>query len=231
MIPVVVRDTTDTLYQRAIHPHTGVELVLDSATVSIYSESGTLLVSAGACTVSGSQASRSQTWPEATYPITRPSRYYRAEWAMVSGGVTYPQTSYFEVMSRRFRRPVGETDFAAKYPYLATIIPTGATLAQYLTAAWDRIGSWLYARLGAYPGQLFYPEQLSECLELYALADIHRSIMLTPGSEDAEKARLYQDLAQQALDRAISMARVHETDDKDSALSHYGVFSNTPIVR
>lgn len=231
MMPVVVRDTTDSLLQRAIHPHTGAELTLTSATVSIYNESGTALVTAAACTVSGSKATYQQSWPAATYPTSRPPRYYRAEWSLVSGGTTYPQTSYFEVVSRRFRRPLGETDFATKYPYLSTIIPTGATLASYLTAAWDRIGSRLFARLGVYPGHLFYPEQLAEALEFFAVADIHRSIILTPGSEDAEKARLYQEMGEQALERAIALARVHESDDKSNSANHYGVFNSIPITR
>jgi hypothetical protein len=231
MVPVVVRDTTDEISIRAIHPHTGEELSLSSGTVVVYNDSGTTVVSSTPATVSGSKATFSQSWPEATYPIAHPPRYYRAEWSLVSGGVTYPMTSHFEVVSRRFRRPIGESDFSSKYPYLSTQIPSGATLSGYLTSAWDRIGSWLYGRLSQYPGNLLYPEQLSEALEYMTISDIHRAIMLGPATEDAEKAKEYKALAEDAMERALSFVRYHLTDDKDSALNEHGVFTGAELVR
>lgn len=234
MIPIVVQGRVDRLTLRHVDPNDGTELSPTSGTITIYNSGGTAIVTAAAVTASGSKPYYSRTWDAATFPISeryKSSARYRAEWTLVTGSTTRVEDSYFEVVLRRFRRPIGETDFASRYPYLANLIPSGATMGGYLESAWNEIGNILYSRLGRYPGDVFYPEQLSHVLEQLAVSHIHRAIMIGSGLEDDIKSRQYRDLAMSALETALSFIRIGKDDDKNADEDEFMVINNGELVR
>ena len=228
MIPVAIQDRTSTLQIRHVDPDTGAEITLASGTITIYDDGSSEIVPATAVTVSGSLASYSRTWPEASFELGR----YRAVCSLVDGSaVTRLEDFYFEVVLRRFRRPISESDFASRYPYLTNLLPSGATLAAYLDGAWTELGNILYARLGEYPGNLLYPEQLASACELLTVSHIHRAIMMAVGTEDELKATQYRELAFQALDTALSFVRLNRDDDRNPDPREYGVFGAGELIR
>jgi hypothetical protein len=209
MIPDVAKSATiaDTLSIRAIHPVTEIETTLASAKVAIFSASGTALVTSTAATVSGSLASYSRTW-------TWEPGEYRAEWEMTaSWGGTFGLTQHFVISRYRWRRPIGSADFASRYPYLTASLPTGTTWDTYLSAAWSRIGAWLYSRTGRHPGMVWFPEVFSAALEYQTLADVYRALTITTGAVHDSLADQYQTQASSALDAACSHLRVDADGD------------------
>jgi len=227
VIPVAIQDRTSRISIRAIHPSTGSETTLASATLVIYSEGGSVVLSSTAATLSGSEAYYETTWPNGTYALGR----YRVEWTLADAVDSWVDDSYFEVVLKRFRRPIGESDFTARYPYLASLIPSGSSMAGYLDSAWDEIGNLLYARLGQYPGNVFYPEQLGTCLEFLTISTIHRAIMMAPGTEDELKSTEYRELAMDALDTAMSFMRANTDEDRNPDDDEWGSFSTGVLVR
>ena len=132
---------------------------------------------------------------------------------------------------RRFRRPIGDSDFATKFPYLSALLPTGATLAMYLNTAWGEIEATLYGRLGRYPGNLLYPEQLRFALEHATLADIYQAISIGPGTEDDHRAQTFRERATEALDTALSFVREDTDEDKSAESGEYMVVGGGELVR
>jgi len=228
MLDVAVQDRTDRVAIRAISPVDGSELTLTSGTLVIYNEGNSEVVASTAATVSGSAAHYERTWTKATFPTGR----YRIVWSLVvSGPTTHVFDSNFEVVVRRFRRPIGDSDFSTRYPYLSGLLPTGATFDMYLNTAWSKIESVLYARLGRYPGNLIYPEQLQHCLEQWALADIYQAVSIGPGSEDEAKADRYKLEAMASLDTAMAFVREDTDEDKSAEDDEYAIIQGAELVR
>lgn len=92
-------DTADALVFWAMVD--GLPVRPSSATVQILSPAGAELVAQVAVTPSDApvgRLARSQTWPEATYPL---GTDYSALWVFVVNGVTYSERLFFDVVSHR----------------------------------------------------------------------------------------------------------------------------------
>ena len=226
MIDVAVQDKWDRVSVRAISHIDGSELAISGVSLKIFNDGNTEVVSASG-SFSGSVASYTRTWDEATFPTGR----YRIEWTITAAATVYALDQNFEVVTRRFRRPSGESDFTARHPYLSSMLPTGSTFAGYLDSAWGQIEEILYARLGKYPGQVVYPEQFSHALEQLTLANIYQAISIGPGSEDDHKSTLYREQAMSSLDTASAFVRIDLDEDKSAELNEFYVVGNGELMR
>lgn len=228
-ISVAIQDHTSRIYLRHVDPDTREEIAVASGTVSIY-RGNNKLVDAASVTVSGSRVYYEATWSESTWPLDS----YRAEWSLVDTSappVTRVVESFFEVVVRHFRCPVGASDFSSRYPYLTQLFPSGTTLADFLDSAWEEIELTLYGKLERYPGNVFHPEQFAKAAEYWCVADAYRAISRGSGTEDEQKANHYRERAMQALTSAQAFVRADTNDDNVADASEVSTLSSIRVVR
>lgn len=226
-LTVVVQAQTDRLYIRHLNPDTLAEITVSSGTISIYTGTTALVSSAAVSGTGGSNPYYERTWDTATFPLGK----YRAEWALTDGSaVTRTEIHFFEVVKKPFRCPVGESDFISRYPYLQNQLPSGTTVASFLSTAWDEITDRLYARLGCYPGNVPYVETLKRVAEYWTVADIYRNIARGEDS-DMEQSKVFRKMAEDCLETALSFMHVDADDDNVVTDSEASTWSGGELRR
>lgn len=225
MIPAVVKDQQDRLAIRAIDPYSGAEITIASCSIVVSDAGNNEAIASTGASQSGSLAYYDRSWG---FPIGS----YRAVWSISDGATSTDFEQYFEVVAHRWRRPIGESDFASKYPYLSGRLPNGSSFANFLDCAWDEIGSVIYGRINKHPGALQNPEQFGYALEMLAVAALYDAIAMQPGSEEASKADTYRESGMSALETVLSCVHSDMDDDLKVEEDDDGlVLSEASLVR
>lgn len=228
-INVAIQNHTGRIAVRHLDPVTREEITVASGTVSIY-RGTSKIVDGDSVSVSGSKPYYETTWAEATYPLGT----YRAEWILVDGSATQRmEDTFFEVVKRAFRCPIGISDFKDRYPFLENLVQAsvGTTLDDYLQSAWEEIELHLYGKLERYPGNVFHPEQFRKAAEFWCVSDAYRNIARATGSEDESKADHFRERAMGALQSALAYARFDKDDDNIAEDGESGILSTIRVGR
>lgn len=208
---VVVQGETDTLSFRLQDPATSQDRTLSSGTIQILGVGGDEKVASTPVTVSGSVATYAHAFTEGN-GFTR-DLGYKAVWSLVSGGVTYKRTTYFQVALRRFVSQLTDSDLTAVHPYLSGQLPSG--MAPHRLEAWAEIERRVYAKVRRYPGNVFHPERFLEAHKLLTLANAYFALSFdgNPTSEDWAKYNEARKRALEALDSTMSILDYDGDDD------------------
>ena len=140
----------DKLAIRLLVDETAVALA-GSQFVTLYAPGGAELLArtSTGVTTSSNVATLAQTWTTATYPR---DYGYKAVWELSDGATTYERIQFFEVVRRRFRSTLEDSDITALHPYV-TEQNQQSSLALYKRESWEEIALLCRARIPSAPKQ------------------------------------------------------------------------------
>jgi len=247
----IEQDTTDAIAVRLISDEQTEIVLAGSNTIEIFSRSGgELVASTPVSTISGSVATYSRSWSNATF-----SRDHglKAVWALDDGSTTYTRVQYFSVVKRAFRSSLTDADITSLHPYIVQQNQQ-ANLSIYRLESWEEIQRILSARIvksyagrrgdlrgsedsidrriDDYPGNFFQPESFRQahlwlCLSWFFE---HNSF----GNIDQNQLRADNFRGKALSDLDLALAKVEFDRDDDGILDVHEegfAFNSIPIER
>lgn len=230
----VVQGQNDSLWLRVSDSVSQEPVTLSGVhTITIYQPGGQELIAATSVGITASEnvVKYTRDWLEAA-GFSR-AQHYRARWSLNNG--TIERDMYFSVVRRKFISTLDQEDFTTQHAYLLAQLPSGVSnFAPYLQSAWERISSKIRQKMGLYPGDVFYPDQFSECHKYWTLAAFFFANAFdgNQGSEDRWKYETCEKRGHEELSAA--MARVTVDMDDDGVVDNYRdqrFASGIPILR
>jgi len=204
----IVQGVRDTLRHRFLLG--GVPQTPTAATVTIYSPGGSVLVTAAAATIGGSDISYSGTWPAATYPY---DEHYRAVWACAYGALDYFRVGYFDVVAHAFRSLLTDTDLTDAHPNLLDL-SSASDFSKQRAAAWAAVRARVRNQVRRPAGFVTNPEIFFEAHLHLALSNILRDhVSRSAGDVEQERADFHEARAREALEVAFGQIDLDTSED------------------